>query len=265
MTAVTWDLGEVALREVLISDEAGAPVNADTLPTYTVTLPDLTAGISPTVQTSGVGAYYVNYPTVQAGLHRDVWTATVAGIVVKFGPDAFRVRTAAPILSLAEARQLLGLGVDPARDERLRDYLDASAGHVERASGRTYRLQVVVETATYPGSGIALLRTPVQSVTSVVDNGTTVDASAYVVDLAAGVLWRKAGCWTGPQVVVTYVAGASVVPDDVLGVTRQVLQHLWSTRTGATGTPRRTTGQDGPDRTLDVILAQLRDHAPGFA
>ncbi len=234
-----------------------------------LTAPD---GTTPavTVANPATGVYGVTYIATQAGPWRAVGTA------VGNGCDGTHVLTwevsattaeAQPIISLDEARELLGVGIDSQRDGALRAELAATTKHVERATGRTYRRQTIVERhpRIWAGStktALILRRSPVASITSVTDNGATVDAALYDLD-PFGVLTRTSGPWLGP-VVVTYVAGATVVPDDVLSVARQVLQHLWATRSGASGSPRRATGADSPDRTLDAILARLTDVAVGI-
>jgi hypothetical protein len=58
---------------------------------------------------------------------------------------------------------------------------------------------------------LLLSRRPIVLVTSVVEDGTTLDASAYEVDGAAGILTRLSSdmlaAWAARKVVVTYVAG----------------------------------------------------------
>lgn len=244
------DLGETITRRVNISNSSGVAVDADSLPTYTITLPDGTAGTPPTVTHGATGEYLVNYPTVQAGLHADIFTAVVGGLTVKFGPDVFHVRptSPAPLLGLAEARVICGIGSDASRDERLRDLLDAATELCEDHTGRSYRRQTIIETHDGGKAALLLRRSPLQAVTTVVESGVTLTAAQYVPQLSAGMLYRgtTAGAtyWqSGVQnIVVTYVVGASIVSARVRQAIRVTLQHLWSTQTGASGSPRRATG-----------------------
>ena len=63
------DLGDTVTLRTYTRDSAGI-LGAVTSVTFTVTLPDGTAGTPPAVQTGGVGEYWVNYtPTVAATLY----------------------------------------------------------------------------------------------------------------------------------------------------------------------------------------------------
>lgn len=258
------NLGEVVERQVAITDAAGTLVNADSAPSWAVTLPDGTAGASPAVNNLSTGVYYVRYTTVQAGNHGDVWTATVGGQLAKFS-GSFRVRqNVAPLLPLDEVRDMLGLGRDPVRDEQLLAVIDAAAAKIERRTGRLYRLRSITDVFSEPTTRMVLRSRPVVSVTSVTDDGVLQSASGYQLDPFGGVVWSLCGWWFGP-VTVTYQAGVGEVPDDVLECAREVVRILWAQRSGATGTPRRTTGFDGPGRTVEAALAALADQAPVVA
>lgn len=243
------DLGESVTRSVNLTN-AGTPIDADSLPTYAITLPDGTAGTPPTVTHGVTGEYFVEYLTTVAGMHSDIWTAVIGGKTRKFGPDPFHVRptSPAPLLGLAEARTICGLGVDVSRDERIRELLEAATELCEDHTGRSYRRQTIVETHDGGKAALLLRRSPVQSITTVVEAGLTLTAAQYVPQLSAGMLYRgtTAGAtyWqSGVQnIVVTYVVGASIVSARVRQAIRVTLQHLWSTQGGASGSPRRATG-----------------------
>lgn len=263
---MAWDIGDTITRSVSLTTTGGAAVDADSTPTWTVTLPDGTAGVSPTVQHGGVGDYYVAYPAAVAGQHTDRWTATISGVPVVIG-GAFRVRSGAPLIDLVEARALLGLGVDPIRDEALRDVLDAASGVVEKASGRTWRRTSVTE--THRGSDsyteVVLRRCPVMAVTTVMVGSIPTAAASWTVDTTIGILYPPDGtAWLGP-VTVTYTAGTAVVPDDVLDACRLVVQQRWARRSGAAGAPRRAGGSpDGLDAQVREALAAISS-LPGIA
>lgn len=246
------DLGETVQRDVTIRSSAGVAVDADATPTYSITLPDGTAGTPPTVAHGAAGEYFVLYPTTTPGRHSEVWTATVAGVAVRY-TSSFRVRSGgASLLDLPEARRLLGLGVDPIRDEDIRDDIEAATADVERATGYAYwRRTVTAE--KHNGRcvpGVALRVQPVVSVTEVTSAGVTMPASTYDVNESAGVVRPLCGQWAGP-VAVTYVAG-EINPDaDVLGAVRLALMARWRMRGGASGAPARAAG-------ADPLAAQLR-------
>lgn len=247
---MAWDLGSTVERTVQVRDASGAPAAADVTPAYSVRLPDGTPGVAPPVTAgAGLGEYQVAYPTTVAGLHWDSWAAVVGGLPQAFGPYAFDVRRAAPppLLSLEDARTLLGVGAgDADRDQAVRDYVDAATADVERATGFTYRRQTITG-EQHPHTGyrhlLRLRRLPVASVSEVTDDAGLVDPVRYVVYGDIGLVEATAGGFAG-SVAVTYEVGPAVVDDDVLGAVRLQLQHKWSTRSGSSSVPRRSTGVD---------------------
>lgn len=259
---MAWDIGDTITRSVSLTTTGGTAVDADSTPTWTVTLPDGTAGVSPTVQHGGVGDYYVAYSAAVAGQHTDRWTATISGVPVVIG-GAFRVRSGAPLIDLVEARALLGLGVDPIRDEALRDDLDAASAVVERASGRTWRRLAVIETHRQgPYTAVVLRRAPVMAVATVTAAG--IAQASWTFDADAGILYSASGTsWAGP-VVVTYTAGTAVVPDDVLAACRLVVRQLWARHGGPSGAPRRGSGPSDLDIQVKTALSNIGT-LPGIA
>jgi hypothetical protein len=257
---VSIDLGETVQRTVVFRNSAGVATACDSTPTYAITLPDGTAGTSPAVVSGSVGEYFVLYPTVTAGMHRDLWTGLVAGVTVRFGPDSFRVRESgpAPLLSLAEGRALLGLGVDVLRDERLRDYIDSATAIIERRTDLVWRRQTVTETHAAPWQVLWIRKAPLVAVTAVTDNGASVDLATLTIDTLAGTVARRyGGNWIGP-VVVTYTAGPTDPSADALAAARMVLLHLWTTQAvGSSGSPRRSTGADSLPGEVERALRHL--------
>lgn len=250
------ELGEVVSPppSLYLTDSSGNPIDADSTPTWSVVLPDGTAGVSPGVLHGGTGDYYVNYLTTQVDMHLHTWTALVGGNVVKFGPDMFMVRNPAlaPAIGLVEARRHLRIfSIDPARDEEIRDFTDAATVLCENHTGRTYRRQTVTETFDGGRPTLALSYSPVASVTTVTESGTARTSADWVLNARSGLLTRGttagASCWqSGLQnVVVAYVVGG---PGAVSAAARQAvkvtLSHLWSTQRGGTDLPR-TVGSDG--------------------
>lgn len=252
---MSTDVGEVVSppRSLQLSDSTGAAVDADSLPTWAVTLPDGTAGTPPAVQHGGVGEYWVNFVPATAGPHADIWTAAVGGLPVKFGPDTFHVRATAPppLLGLAECRKILGLGLDTSRDELVREYLEAATELCEDHTGKSYRRQVFVDTFDGGDCSLLLRHIPVQSVTTVVESGITLTNGTgvdWTLDQASGLLYRGPSLtflpwrWGRQNIVVTTVAGAPTVGARIRQAVRVTLQHIWATQGGASGAPRRATG-----------------------
>jgi hypothetical protein len=81
-------------------------------------------------------------------------------------------------------------------------------------------------------------------VTSVVENGVTIDSSSYALDptgqrllrLQYGQLSGNGYGWWGQgsqNIVVTYTAGYLVIPPSVQQGVLEILRHLWMTQRGA--------------------------------
>lgn len=90
---------------------------------------------------------------------------------------------------------------------------------------QTFRLSCAV-------SMLILARRFVSSVTSVIAGGEAVDVSAFELDAGAGLLRRicgvRAGLWQPATIVVTYVAGFQIVPDDLALAASTAVQEQWS-------------------------------------
>lgn len=260
------DIGEAVERAVTLRTTAGQPVNADSVPTWSVVLPDGSPGTAPAVSQTGVGAYRVLYtPPAAAGMYTDAWSAVLDGSPVRF-TDTFRVRgtSARPLLSLAEARGVIGVPPDPGRDEELRDLVEAASAVVEDRTGQRWR-RMVVTAETHAGDrGTVLLRhLPVTEIIEVRRGTTPLSPSAYQLTAASGVLRLSGAGSLSTAIEVDYVAGAAAAPADVIEAVRLRLRALWRHRSGASGSPRRSTGGENLDTVADAAIAAL-PQIPGF-
>lgn len=148
------------------------------------------------------------------------------------------------LLTLGELRVAIGLGgADTSQDTKLTALgLRVSANitaacRVATAAGipPTLRAETVVETIEAGSVGrknLILARTPVTSITTVVENGTTLTADDYRSNGSPGLLARRSGshpsCWARCcDIVVTYVAGWATVPDDLKGIASQLAAGYW--------------------------------------
>jgi len=130
-------------------------------------------------------------------------------------------------------------------------------------------------TATFDGGARFLrLRAPIASVTSVVEDGTTLAAGAWTISARQGWLYRgdtaSGDRWAaGTQnVVVTYVAGPAdgVVPANIRQGVRLLTQHLWDSQRGGAVLPRQAgsdssidprTGFSIPNRVLELWRTEM--------
>lgn len=189
-----------------------------------------------------------------------------------YGPTA----TDDAVATLAQLKAHLG-GLQHASDEQLAAVLDTALDIAERYAGRIWAARLVQETYDGDRAALALSSTPVQSIETVVESGATLAASGWTLDQNAGVLYRgtstSAGEWAcGRQnVVVTYVAGPSVVPPTVRHAVLELARHLWDTQRGGSKLPRQTGAGDEWDPrsgfSIPRRVAELLDshRAPGFA
>jgi hypothetical protein len=79
---------------------------------------------------------------------------------------------------------------------------------------------------------IILSRRPVVSVTSIVEDGTTLDAEDYEIDAASGRILRleddEPAYWLRAKIVVVYTAGWQTVPDDLKLAASKLAQLFWA-------------------------------------
>ena len=277
-----YDISDPIPLGVEVRDSAGALADPGAL-AVTITLPDgstLTGGWT-AAATSGVvgitrasaGSFQAAYTAAQAGLHAVRWVATGANACAY--SDTFVVAGAAdiPAVSLDDLRAHLGSGTR-AQDELLRQIALVSTELAEDHTGRYYRRRTFTETHAGGKPVVRLLASPVQSVTSVVVDGTPV--TDWTLEASAGLLWRDAsGTETWPPgpgaVVVTFVAGYSAPPAKARQGILEIARHLWDTQRGGAQLPRQAGASDGWDPRAGFSLprraAELLDgdNAPGFA
>jgi len=247
---MSFDLGSVVPLSITIHNSAGALANAGSV-SATITLPDGTTFPTGVVIPTSTGIYDYDYPTVQAGLHGVRWVATGANagafvdIFYVVGADSRQ------IISLAEGKSHLRMPVDETtHDEDLMSFIWAATGVVELYVGAVVRR---THTQTFDGTGqsrLLLSHIPVLSITSVTEDGTTVDPSGYKINKPAGVLVRVAGsadyAWRpGVQNVdVVYVAARSDVEESWRLAAKIIVKHMWETQRAAAPGPMTQGNED---------------------
>lgn len=126
------------------------------------------------------------------------------------------VITAATTLRLSTVpalREMLGPDGASADEITLGATLDRASAQVARYCNRTFGLETVEEVIRpdAPLRTLVLQRCPVTEVVSVVQDGVTLQASAYEVDTASGIMWRlevdERTSWSARKVVVRYGTG----------------------------------------------------------
>jgi hypothetical protein len=233
------DLGDSVTRSINLTNAAGAPVDADSNPTYVVTKPDGTAGTPPSMQHGVTGEYYVVYPTATLipGLYRDVFTAIVGGVTITL-PGVFVVEDPLnpPFIGTDEALAHLRANnviSGPVDLEQLRWLCMVSSDAVERDLGITISRRI--KTDIFDGGQYehVLDYRPVISITSVTESGTLLTASDYVLAANAGMLYRggtispRSFTWGRQNVTAVYVAGYLDPPRVARKVALNGVERMW--------------------------------------
>lgn len=95
---------------------------------------------------------------------------------------------------------------------------------------------------------LLMSRKPIVSVTSVVVDGTTLDAEDYEADAGNGYLYKLTDdervCWSATKITAVYLAGWDVVPEDLKLAASKFAKILWS--------------EDGPNSRSDPNLKRQR-------
>lgn len=271
-----YDLGDVATVRFYTKDASGTLAAPGALPTATITLPDgtTTAG---SVTLATTGTYDVTFTSTQIGLHgvKATWSGgtAVPGSYV----DAFAVDDPAylPLIGLAEAKDYLNLSATATTyDDKLRQLILVATGHAERYTNRAIARQTVVQVASGGNTYILLWKPQVLSITSVVENGVTLQTTDYVVNKLSGILLRGTYAYTVPWIIgvdnvtVTYVAGMANPPEDLRQSVKEILRWLWS-NTQQVDRPSRSSQGDAGGLLTDALpkwlLRPLEDYAmPGL-
>jgi hypothetical protein len=256
------DLNDAVTRSVNLTNSAGVAVDADGAVTYTVTLPDGTAGVTPTVQHGGTGEYYVVYPTLWEGLHREVFSASVGGVPVNVRRNFIVESASDGFLDTDEVITLLkgeGIIVGPADLEWLRWLCMVACDAVELQLNRVIGRRTITVTLDGGRAGIVLPYSPVIAVSSVAESGTMLAATDYTFDPASGILYRggqqAVSSWaSGRQnLTVTLVAGYLNPPRVARMVAATIVARQWqSTR------QMPHPAMDDVDAALAAVAAQSR-------
>lgn len=263
------ELGDVlpGFAYTVTSNATGALVDPTT---FTVTLTDPSGAVRPvTLVHPAAGLYTATYVADLPGR----WTAV--GTATGNGADGARtlvwdVEAAAGIISLADAKSHLGVEATSNDDEIAWAILVASE-LAERITDKAMRRRTLVETYAGGGGALLLRHSPVLSVTSVTEDGTA--ASGWVLDGAAGVLWRSsngAQAWGGgvQGVTVTYVVGMDVVPAPLRHGVRELVRHLWESQRGGFnlrgGEPSEAYFTEALSTVPKRIWELLNDRGAGF-
>ncbi|MBQ1096335.1 hypothetical protein KBY55_09585 [Streptomyces sp. b94] len=231
-----FDLGATVRLTGECRDPDGTLATAATA-VVTITLPNETTVTPPvTEDPDTAGRYRADYVTTTPGRHtvRWVWTGPAAAYT-----DVFDVQEEAPpaILSLRDAREHLNR-VSTTDDDELRFWNNATTRAVEYFVGPVVTRSFTEEHQVRNALMVVLHRTPVlavTAVTSLLTGGVVYAADSLHVDRDTGEVLRLDGGRLTGRLRFTYRAGRTVIPENIRGAARIILEHLWLTQRGNRG------------------------------
>jgi len=219
-----------------------------------------------------IGQFHANITTgasanlTSRGFYSYSWVATGA---VGLTSDWFDVVDTTPgLISLADARAELRKARTEDDDELAR-FVDAVNGWAEQTCGAIIP-RSVTESVTARRGLVQLSVTPVLSLTSATANAVAVDVSGWQLEASSGLVGNQAAVpnlpwftwdlarWGGGSTLtgvysVTYLAGRSPVPPDLVRGSRRLLKHLWEVMRPQSGAPRLGGGGDDNSQTIPYL------------
>lgn len=265
---MTYDLGDPVALSVTVRDATGAPAAAGAV-ALTVTLPDGTTA-SPAVSTAETGVYTAVYVPAVAGVYGYRFVATGSNACAY--ADGFTVaESGVPLVSLADAKARLNMTGDD-HDEELRRVIVAATGRASREVGRRLRpagsITQTVDMTCRRSPAVVVPTPTLLSVTSVTQDGTTVDAGDYEMAYDGQSVRRRDGSlWSG---VVAITGAVGVAGDDLAIAQQAVLEltaHLWETQRVPMGRNTPNTPTPGMGHALPYRVTEMLEplRLGGFA
>ncbi|MFE9923273.1 hypothetical protein ACFYQA_17310 [Streptomyces sp. NPDC005774] len=271
-----YDLGATARMTAQCRDPDGTATTAATA-VVTVTLPDGSTATPAAVETTTPGTYRADYVTEQPGRHTVRWQFTGPAHAYTDVLDV-RPEQSPALFSLADGREHVNLK-NTREDDELRYWINVTTRAVEIFTGPVVVRPVTEDHHMGGAQSLALRQRPVLAVTALVpllDGGTTYDPDRLNVDSVAGIVTRKDGGLLRGPLRATYTAGRPVIPDNITGAGRIILQHLWRTQRPSRGGALAGGGDDYsvtesipglgyaiPNRAMQLLAPD--DQGPGLA
>lgn len=146
------------------------------------------------------------------------------------------------LLTAAELRTAIGLtAADGSQDTKLNEIGPRAFAAITRACRvaadgikvPTLRAETCVDTYRFKSmqTSLVLTRRPIASITSVVENDVTLEATDFEREDAAGILKRLSGDaftrWPCGKLVVTYVAGWATVPAELKDIAARLVNTYY--------------------------------------
>lgn len=240
------DLPDSVTRSIDLTNDATPPiaVDADSLPTYAITLPDGTPGTAPTVQHGVTGEYYVVYTATVSGPHKELWTATVGGVTVVIDRNFTVEQRGTSFVDTDEALAHLrasGVITEPLDLEELRWLCLVACDAVERDRGLVLARRTVTDTFDGGRTELKLRKRPPRpgdggtiTMTSLTESGITLtEGTDFVVRRNRWTIMRGTStsrrCWAWgiENIAATYVVSCNPIPIIARHVALDVILRVW--------------------------------------
>lgn len=197
----------------------------------TLQFPDLTtAGFTPT--RDSLGQYHSDVAPAtlaQLGLYRWKVITTGPGSGVQVGSFQVVDPFAPSHVSFEDAKARLN--VSSLKDDEIEDMIASAVSAQEQRVGAVAP-RTVTATVTASGGRLELPVRPVLTVTSATLSAVAVDVTGWTVPLPMAGLVQST-LWLSGTYVVTYAAGRSPVPQDLVEAALLRVQHQYETQRGA--------------------------------
>jgi uncharacterized phiE125 gp8 family phage protein len=134
------------------------------------------------------------------------------------------------LATLATVKAALGIA-DSSEDTTLPPLITRASAAIAKHCNRVLLQETVEESLRDPGNSIMLARYPVNSITTVTEDGTLLVAADYEADPASGVVERirsdRVTCWARGSTVIRYQAGYPVtgMPPDIVQALVMLVAH----------------------------------------
>jgi hypothetical protein len=249
-------------------DAGGVLTNAASV-ALTIILPDGST-VTPTVTNppAVTGKYRYDYQTTTgslAGEYTGSWVFTNPNSAYR---ESYDIGTS--LVSVNEAlRHLRAVGVikGVVDLDELQWLCFVASNAVEADLDRVVAKRTVTETYDGNVQYLVLRSTPVVSITSVLENGVSLDvASNVTLDRNSGILWRGLALnstvfgWGRQNITVTYVAGMQPVPYILRKVALNTIQAMWQDSQQAPN-PGMAAYAQSPDAAVTAMLTPVEKAA----
>ncbi|WP_319460085.1 head-tail connector protein [Micromonospora sp. RTP1Z1] len=178
------------------------------------------------------------------------------------------------IVTVDEVKKHLNIELtNTTQDDELLGFIESVTDVIEHVTGPVVPRSI---TEVHDGGveALVLRRRPVLSVTSVTEDGSAVGVDGYKPSLAAGVLYRSSGRWSGGRCAVTvvYQAGRASTPASIKQAAKELVAFNFRPQQGGNSSVFDADGAAAPEVILGFLVPNRvmqmltpNDQLDGFA